>query len=93
MIKVMAKVEDLEKRIAAIEERNKAVESDKAWETSIIRRLILIGLTYLAIGIYFNVISIDRPWFNAIVPAVAFYLSTLTIPAFKKFWIEKFYKR
>lgn len=48
----MVKVKELEKRLTAIEARNKAVAADKAWETSLMRRLVLIGLTYLAIGIY-----------------------------------------
>lgn len=93
IIKVMANIEDLESRLTAIEARNKSVAADKAWEVSLTRRIIVVGLSYLAIGIYFNVINIDRPWLNAIVPALAFYLSTLTIPAVKKFWLEKIYKK
>ena len=33
----MKNVEELEKRINAIENRNKKVENDKAWETSVLR--------------------------------------------------------
>lgn len=80
------KVDDLEKRIEKIEERNKRVETDKKWETSLARKIILLILTYLSIGIYLSVINIDRPWLNAIVPAVGFMLSTLTLPFFKKIW-------
>ncbi len=36
---------DIENRITAIENRNKQVEIDKAWETSLIRRLLTTGLT------------------------------------------------
>lgn len=77
---------DLEKEIEAIKERNKRVELDKAWERSYTRRLLLVIFTYLAIGVYLNAIKINNPWLNAIVPAVAFMLSTLTLPLFRKLW-------
>ena len=79
-------ISELEKRVSIIEERNKKVEIDKAWETSLARRALLVLFTYLAIGVYLAVIGIERAWLNAIVPAFAFLLSTLTLPFFKKLW-------
>ena len=79
-------VEDLVKRIEKIEERNKRVELDKAWETSFVRRGLLIMFTYLAIGLYMYAINIGNPWQNAIVPSLGFFLSTLTLPFFRKLW-------
>lgn len=81
-------MENLEQRIKKIEQRNKEVENNKAWETSWIRRGLLTFFTYLAIGAYMWSIDIDRPWLNAVVPAVAFMLSTLTMPFFKKIWLK-----
>ncbi|MFA5050662.1 MAG: hypothetical protein WC499_00910 [Patescibacteria group bacterium] len=81
-------MENLEQKIQKIEERNKKVETDKAWETSWTRRILLTIFTYLSIGIYLWVIKISRPWLNAIVPAVAFMISTLTMPFFKKLWLK-----
>ena len=81
-------VEDLKKEIDLIKARNERVESDKKWETSFTRRGLLIVFTYLAIGVYLWTINIPRPWLNAIVPAVAFLLSTLTMPFFKKYWLK-----
>lgn len=78
---------DLEKRIAVIEKRNVRVELDKAWETSLTRRAILILFTYLSVGLYLQVIAIPNPWLNAIVPSLGFLLSTLTLPFFKRMWI------
>jgi len=82
-------MENLEFKIRQIEERNKKVEADKAWETSWMRRLLLAAFTYLAVGVYLWAIEIPRPWLNAIVPAVAFMLSTLTMPFFKKLWLGR----
>jgi len=83
----MAGLIELEKRIKNIEQRNKKVESDKAWEVSYTRRSLLMLFTYLSIGFYLQAIKIPHPWLNAIVPAVAFMLSTLTLPLFKKLWM------
>ena len=88
----MANLENLEKEINSIKERNKRVELDKTWEKSYLRRFFLIIFTYLAISIYLYAVDIPRPWLNAIVPAVAFWLSTLTLPFFKKLWIKHIYK-
>ncbi len=79
---------NLEQRIRTIEERNQRVEADKVWETSWTRRGLLTAFTYLAIGVYMWAIDISRPWLNAVVPAVAFMLSTLTMPFFKKIWLK-----
>jgi hypothetical protein len=84
----MATIADLEKEINKLKERNKRVELDKSWETSFARRALLAIFTYLAIGFYLNAIHVDNPWLNAIVPSIAFLLSTLTLPYFKNLWIK-----
>ncbi len=83
----------IEKEIKSLKRRNKHVEGGKAWETSLTRRILLALFTYLAIGFYLDIINVINPWLNAIVPAIAFMLSTLTLPFFKKIWINRFYKR
>jgi hypothetical protein len=89
----MASLKKLEKDVIELKKRHKRVEADKARETSISRRIVLIIFTYLAIGIYLSVIGVDQAWLHAIVPAFAFMLSTLTLPYFKKLWIGKIYKK
>ncbi|MBI2672739.1 hypothetical protein HYX19_00615 [Candidatus Woesearchaeota archaeon] len=89
----MTDVKKLEEKINNIENRNKKVEADKSWETSHTRRFLLITFTYLAIGFYFRAINISQPWLNAIVPAIAFMISTLTLPFFKRIWLKYFYKK
>ncbi len=81
-------MENIEARIESIEARNKKVQADKAWETSWARRGLLALFTYLSIGLYLNAINIDRPWINAIVPAIGFMISTLTMPFFKRMWLR-----
>ncbi len=84
----MATLNQLEEEIKKLNERNRRVEADKGWETSFARRALLMLFTYLAIGIYLRAINIPYPWLNAIVPAIAFMLSTLTLPFFKKLWLR-----
>ena len=84
--------EEIKQEIGKIKERNKKVETDKSWELSYTRRIILTIFTYLAIGVYLRAINVPNPWLNAIVPAVAFMLSTLTLPFFKKIWIKYIYR-
>lgn len=82
-------MKDLEKRIEAIEARNKKVELDKAWETSIFRRVLIALLTYFVVVTLMGSLGIDKPLINAIIPAAGFVLSTLTISYLKNWWINK----
>lgn len=82
-------MESLEERIAKIEQRNKSVELDKAWETSWTRILLIIAFTYIFFGIFFQIVGVPRAWINALVPAIAFALSSLTMPFIKRVWIER----
>lgn len=81
-------MDNLEERLYQIEERNRKVELDKAWEVSWTRRSLVALFTYLAIGLYLRAIQIDRPWINAIVPTLGFMISTLTLPFFKRWWMR-----
>ncbi len=89
----MGQIDEIEERLQKIEKRNSSVEKDKAWETSLTRRFLIAVFTYLAIALYLKFIVGIDPWINAIVPAVGFLLSTLTLPFFKKLWAQHIYKK
>ena len=57
----MTSITELEKEIELLKERNSRVETDKAWETSISRRILLAVFTYLAISVYMYAISLPNP--------------------------------
>lgn len=76
-----------------IQERNKRVEADKAWETSKTRKAIVTIATYLIIVLLLWLINAPNPWTNALVPTLAFVLSTLTMPLLKKWWLKNVHKK
>ncbi len=78
----------LEKEILTIKKRNKRVETDKAWETSITRKIIIAILTYFVIVLFFFFAGLPKPFINSIVPTAGFVFSTLSLPHFKKLWIK-----
>lgn len=84
---------NLQERVAKIEERNKKVEAEEKWNISWTRRIIVMIFTYLSIAIYFYFVIKENPWINAIVPTVAFLLSTLTLPWVRRFWRHYIYKK
>lgn len=81
--------EELINRIEKIEKRNQRVELDKGWEGSLARRVLIVLFTYISIGGYMWAIGVDKPLLNAVIPSLGFTLSTLTLPYFKKLWMEK----
>ena len=78
---------DFEQEINKIKERNKRVETDKAWETSWTRRICICILTYFVVVLYSWVISqISNIWLSSIVPVIGFTISTLSLKLVRKIW-------
>ena len=83
-------VKELEKEILEIKERNKRVELDKKWETSMTRKLCICILTYIVVVIYnFCISKSGNVWLNSIVPVIGFTLSTLSLNVVRKIWEKK----
>ncbi|MFH1029668.1 MAG: hypothetical protein V1770_00225 [bacterium] len=89
----MDEYKKLEQEISKIKERNSKVESDKAWETSLFRKILIAILTYAVIVLFFYFADLPKPFINAIVPTIGFMLSTLSVPVFKNLWIKHWYKK
>ena len=85
----IAELEALTRRIQAIEQRNKRVELDKAWEGSITRKVTIIITTYFVVLIFMLITKNNQPFINAIVPSIGFFLSTLVVSGLKKHWVRK----
>lgn len=85
-------MEDITYEINKIKERNITVETDKAWETSATRKILVAIFTYFVIVLFFYFTNLPKPFISAIVPTIGFLLSTLSIPFFKNIWIKYFYK-
>jgi len=79
----------IKERITKIEERNKRVELDKAWETSLTRRLSIAALTYIVVVCYLIIIQNSEPFVNALVPPVGYVLSTLVMKRVRTIWQKK----
>ena len=78
---------ELEKRIEAIEKINKRVETDKAWETSWIRRICIMILTYIVVIVYSYIVrKYDNILLSSLVPVIGFTLSTLSLKLIRKIW-------
>lgn len=78
---------NLEKRIETIEKRNKRVEIDKAWETSWMRKICIMILTYIIVVIYSYLIrNFDNILLSSLVPVIGFTLSTLSLGLIRKIW-------
>ena len=78
---------DIEKEINDIKERDKKVELNKAWETSWIRKLCIMFLTYIVVILYsLSISKINNVFLSSLVPVIGFTLSTLSLNAIRKIW-------
>ncbi len=76
----------IESRLAEIESRNARVENDKAWETSLTRKFSILIMTYLILGIYMMLLSVENWYLHALVPTCGYFLSTLALPVIRNMW-------
>ena len=80
-------LKDLENVIENIKQRNKRVELDKKWETSLTRKLCICILTYIVVIIYsYMVRNYDNIFLSSLVPVIGFTLSTLSLRYIRKIW-------
>ena len=81
---------NIEKEIKSIKERNKRVELDKKWETSLTRKICIAILTYIVVVIYSLIITkCSNIWLSSLVPVIGFTLSTLSLKIVRKVWEKK----
>ena len=84
------KENQLEQEIENIKKRNKRVEKDKAWETSLTRRIWIMILTYTVVLFYsYMVKNITSIWLSSLIPVIGFALSTLSLKLIRKIWENK----
>lgn len=83
------RIKRVEEDIAAIRDRNKRVEVDKAWETSIFRTITLGVITYLLASLVMYSLGTRDYFFAATIPTLGFLISTQSLPLVKRWWIRK----
>lgn len=88
----MEELEEIKKEIELIKERNKRVEADKAWETSKVRMLSILAMTYVITALVFYFIGVKNYLLSPLVPTIGFFLSVQSLPFIKKWWIKSIKK-
>jgi sorbitol-specific phosphotransferase system component IIBC len=68
-----------EERLQKIEQRNIKVESDKKWETSWVRKISIVVLTYIVTVFFLFIINETQIFLKALVPVMGFVLSTISL--------------
>lgn len=87
-MKVEERVVKLEQEVEKIKERNRRVEADKAWETSLFRTLTIAISTYVVVAVFLYLLGVESFLLSATVPALGFFLSTQSLPFIKNWWIK-----
>ena len=62
---------ELQEEVEKIKERNKRVELDKKWETSLTRKCFIAILTYIVVVCYSSIISrVSNVFLSSLVPVL-----------------------
>jgi len=85
-------LQEIEKEINKIRERNARVEAEKAWEVSGARKVTITLATYIVAGLVLAAMGNDHPWRNALIPSLGYFLSTQSLPFIKRRWIARHIK-
>ena len=87
-------LKDLEKEIENIKSRNKRVELDKKWETSLTRKICICVLTYIVVIIYSYLLrNYNNIILSSLVTEIGFTLSTLSLKYVRKIWEKNIEKK
>lgn len=87
-----SEIRQLNQDVRAIQIRNKKVELDKKWETSITRKICICVMTYVVVLLYSFLIQNIKNisiFFTSFVPVIGFMLSTLSLKFIRKIWEKK----
>ena len=78
-------LKELETEIKDIKNRNKRVETDKAWETSWTRRICICILTYIVVVIYSYIVrNYDNIFLSSLVPVIRIYFIYSILKIYKE---------
>lgn len=88
----MQDYDKLNKRLQRIEQRNKRVEADKAWETCFTRVASITVITYIIASVVMWFIGVGDYLLNALIPTIGYILSTQSLPLIKKWWTKNYLK-
>jgi preprotein translocase subunit SecF len=89
----MQEIQELKKELENIKQRNVRVEADKAWETSLFRKISIAITTYIIASVVMYFIGVSDFLLNALIPTIGYLLSTLSLPFIKDWWIKKYLRR
>ena len=87
------KISYFESQLNEIQERNRRVEADKAWEISKFRIGSIVILTYLTTCLMFYILGVKEFYLSAVIPTLGYYLSTQGLPVLKDFWLRHYLKK
>lgn len=86
----MDQLSTLQQEIEDIKARNKRVEVDKAWETSLFRKVLILVVTYILASLVMWIIGVRDFYISSLIPTLGFFLSTLTFSIAKNWWAKRF---
>ena len=82
------RVARLERAAAAMHERNKRVEADKAWERSAARIILICVITYIVAVIALWSFNVSNFLLSGLIPTIGFFLSVQSLPLVKRWWVK-----
>ncbi len=78
-------LKELEQEINGIKQRNKRVELDKKWETSVTRKICICILTYIVVVVYSYIVrNYDNIFLSSLVPVIRIHIIYFVIKIYKK---------
>ena len=85
-------MDELHQELEKIKERNRRVEADKAWEVSTFRAVLIGVLTFVFTYLILFTVEQENALFGGLLAGLGFFISTLSIPIVKRWWLKTFWK-
>lgn len=88
----MDESQKLQDELSALKARNARVDADKAWETSLFRKVLILVITYILAAVVMWTIGVPNYFLSACIPTLGYFLSTLSLSVVKGWWVKRFFQ-
>lgn len=86
---VEQELKNLREEIEKIKARNRRVESDKAWETSIARTVFIAIASFVIAYVLMSLIGENSPFWKAIAGSILYIISSASYGVLKSWWLKR----
>ena len=75
-------------RYSALKQRRQKRELLRGWQRSFLRKAVPLAISYVAIGLFLQILQTPEPWLHALTPVLTITVFTAVTPLVRRYWFK-----